>query len=318
MTKVVFLHANCADGFGAAYAVWSKYPTAQFIPCWYGEKSFAEALSKVEGPLQHKEVFIVDFSFPRADMETLFNTAGRVVWLDHHKTAFEAFGFDGLQRYFSATDPSWKWPEHEIVLDNNRSGALIAWNYIFPGEDCPALFAAIDDYDRWQFKLDNTKAINKAIWSYVPWTFEMWGKFANDSYLSSLIEQGETLQRVHDANVFTAVKSGKINCWIGTPPCEEYAPIKEYDATADGFVMLGLAVNCPGNMASDVGHMLANESGTYGLCWSLGSDFKVKCSLRSNGEYDVSAIAKAFNGGGHRNAAGFTISVDTLLEWLAP
>jgi nanoRNase/pAp phosphatase (c-di-AMP/oligoRNAs hydrolase) len=41
-----------------------------------------------------------------------------------------------------------------------------------------------------------------------------------------------------------------------------------------------------------------------------------KCSLRSNGDYDVSAIAKAFGGGGHRNAAGFQVPVETLLWWL--
>ena len=29
---------------------------------------------------------------------------------------------------------------------------------------------------------------------------------------------------------------------------------------------------------------------------------RVRCSLRSNGDYDVSAIAKSFGGGGHRNA----------------
>lgn len=32
---------------------------------------------------------------------------------------------------------------------------------------------------------------------------------------------------------------------------------------------------------------------------------KVKWSLRSNGEFDVSAIAKHHGGGGHKNAAGF-------------
>jgi nanoRNase/pAp phosphatase (c-di-AMP/oligoRNAs hydrolase) len=38
--------------------------------------------------------------------------------------------------------------------------------------------------------------------------------------------------------------------------------------------------------------------------------------LRSNGDYDVSAIAKAFGGGGHKNAAGFEVQVETLLEWI--
>ena len=35
-------------------------------------------------------------------------------------------------------------------------------------------------------------------------------------------------------------------------------------------------------------------------------------SLRSVGDYDVSAIAKTFGGGGHRNAAGFEVSFDRL------
>jgi phosphoesterase RecJ-like protein len=34
-----------------------------------------------------------------------------------------------------------------------------------------------------------------------------------------------------------------------------------------------------------------------------------KVSLRSKGEVDVQAVAARFGGGGHRNAAGFTIAV---------
>jgi oligoribonuclease NrnB/cAMP/cGMP phosphodiesterase (DHH superfamily) len=32
-------------------------------------------------------------------------------------------------------------------------------------------------------------------------------------------------------------------------------------------------------------------------------------SLRSRGDFDVSVIAKAFGGGGHKNAAGFSVGV---------
>ena len=35
-----------------------------------------------------------------------------------------------------------------------------------------------------------------------------------------------------------------------------------------------------------------------------------------SGDYDVSTIAKAIGGGGHRNAAGFSTDIDTLMEWL--
>ena len=46
--------------------------------------------------------------------------------------------------------------------------------------------------------------------------------------------------------------------------------------------------------ASDVGHELATQSGTFGLLWCIDKDNNCRCSLRSNGGYDVSAIAKAF------------------------
>ena len=69
-------------------------------------------------------------------------------------------------------------------------------------------------------------------------------------------------------------------------------------------------------LASDLGHELANKSGTFGLVWSMAGDGQVHCSLRSNGSYDVSAIAAAFGGGGHRNAAGFSTNIETLMEWL--
>jgi phosphoesterase RecJ-like protein len=36
---------------------------------------------------------------------------------------------------------------------------------------------------------------------------------------------------------------------------------------------------------------------------------KTKVSLRGKGEVDLQAIAATFGGGGHRNAAGFTMAV---------
>lgn len=84
----------------------------------------------------------------------------------------------------------------------------------------------------------------------------------------------------------------------------------------DEAYVSGLAANAPAFLASDLGHELANKSGTFGLVWSMAGDGQIHCSLRSNGDYDVSAIAKVFGGGGHRNAAGFSTDIDTLMEWL--
>jgi nanoRNase/pAp phosphatase (c-di-AMP/oligoRNAs hydrolase) len=42
----------------------------------------------------------------------------------------------------------------------------------------------------------------------------------------------------------------------------------------------------------------------------------VSCSLRSNGSFDVSVIAKKYDGGGHKNAAGFQVKMLELLSWM--
>jgi phosphoesterase RecJ-like protein len=43
-------------------------------------------------------------------------------------------------------------------------------------------------------------------------------------------------------------------------------------------------------------------------------DDMVSVSLRAKGEVDVTEVAKAFHGGGHRNAAGFRIKDKTMDE----
>ena len=77
---LVIYHANCADGFGAAFAAWLKLgDDAEYVPMQYG---FTEVPDYVE-----REVYMLDFSWPKDKMEDLFREAKRVVWLDHHASS---------------------------------------------------------------------------------------------------------------------------------------------------------------------------------------------------------------------------------------
>ena len=137
------------------------------------------------------------------------------------------------------------------------------------------------------------------------WTFEQW----RDEFLgheSELIAEGAAILRAHDQNVAAVVKGASRGCSI-------WSSVGDVNHVHDWE---GLAANCPPHLTSDVGHELANQSGTYGLLWYVGTANKVKCSLRSNGDYDVSAIAKAFGGGGHKNAAGFETTLEILSGWI--
>lgn len=317
MKPLVIYHANCADGFGAAFAAWLKFgDEAEYLPMKYGlNTTFLTDRDAVD-----REVYILDFSFDKLTMDALFSVAKKVVWLDHHKTAFEM----GCGEYYPGklyTQPLVDTASgradnndfrHTVILNDNKSGAMIAWEYFHPEKEVPMLIKHIDDYDRWIFAIEGTKEFNKALWSYAPWTFEQWEDnflpcqkgnkydFGEAKYMH-LLREGGAILRAHDQNVQAVVKGAARECYLFNKV---------------GGYAVGLAANCPPHLASDVGHQLANQSGTYGLLWFINKEGKCLCSLRSNGGYDVSAIAKAFGGGGHKNAAGFEVAIETLLEWI--
>lgn len=317
MKPLVIYHADCADGFGAAFAAWLKFGNeAEYLPMQYGDTPF-----KVE--IKNREVYVLDFSFPREVMDSLFTSARRVVWLDHHKSAFEMwtglYVKDGVHIEHDYDPDSMRpW----VTLDDAKSGALLAWEYFHPNKEVPTLIRHIDDYDRWQFKLEGTKEFNKALWSYAPWSFKQWDEYLKEFDLKGwspfsqdwenskayrmFIDGGAAILRAQDSHIQQMLKQMR-RCEI---------TLMNYDIHFQHpDVFRGLALNTPMHM-SEVGHELANRSETYGLVWYMGEDNRVKCSLRSNGDYDVSKIAKEFGGGGHKNAAGFEVDIQTLLNWI--
>lgn len=329
MKPLVIYHASCADGFGAAFAAWLKLgDDAEYVPMQYGKETdqfftLEDGTFDSDLNILNREIFILDFSFPRWVMDGLFSNAKRVVWLDHHKTAFEmwcgeVYGNDNREHWF---DPHYGWNnQHHIHLNNYKSGAMLAWEYFHPGTEVPMLIKHIDDRDRWVFALEGTKELHAALWT-APWNFLQW-KELMWSDLSPMYNAGKAILRAHNQNVQSVVKGAARNCSIVPAvigSVESYkSPWVWWNDPEHGDTCgaNGLAANCPPHLQSDVGHELANQSGTFGLLWSIDKDGQCKCSLRSNGGYDVSAIAKAFGGGGHRNAAGFTTSIQTLLEWI--
>ena len=289
---LVIYHKNCADGFGAAYACWLKFKdTADYAPLQYGFE--LSELPDVTG----RVVYIVDFSLPREMFEAVISQARHVYWFDHHKTAFEMWCPD-----LPFTDGAF-YQTHDdkatIVLDNRRSGALLTWNMMFPEHGDATLFVLLDDYDRWKFTYETTKPFNKGLWAQAPWSFEQWAEMD----IGEVTRTGRVLQEAHDKQVTSCVNAATTGAVIACP---------------DGIAREGLAANCSAPLTSDVGHQLAVKSGTFGLLWSVGKKGPqhVSCSLRSDGDYDVSYIAKQFGGGGHKNAAGFETTIETLTSWL--
>lgn len=307
---LVIYHADCADGFGAAFAAWMKLGdfSAEYIPMKYGDITVANFDEEF---FTNKTVYILDFSFPKEIMERLFSICAKVVWLDHHAGVFKDWGKEpnkylsdyineavlGIEGSYTTTPT--------IILDNMRSGALIAWEYFHPYESAPELFQHLDDYDRWQFKYSKTKEFAIALAVNTPWSFQQWQDFLNPRVLKSLCVEGTALLKAQESQITSIIKEASA-CVFRLSGEGNNSQWHE-----------GNMVNCPAFLTNEVGHRISTINGTFGLCWYQLADGKVKCSLRST-EYDVLSIAKAYGGGGHKTAAGFVCTMNELQEVFFP
>lgn len=306
MKPLIIYHASCTDGFGAAYAAWNRFgDDAEYVPMHYGTITAPVNLIGMFGDtFADRYVFILDFSFPKEVMEWLFANSKGVTWLDHHKTAFEMWCPDGEREFFQEYEIALHRNTY-ITLDNNKSGAMLAWEYFHQDTAPPMVIKHIDDRDRWQFKLRGSREIHLALQAEQPWTFDQWAALAHPDNYGGLFSTGSALLKDQIQKVQHSAKKGTpVKIPVTLPDLFEGASVE------------GLVVNTP-TFISEVGHELAVKSGTFGLVWYYdGESGRANCSLRSNGDYDVSAIAKLFSGGGHRNASGFNIDMPTLLEWM--
>ncbi|MNY52257.1 hypothetical protein D3C86_1879080 [compost metagenome] len=75
-------------------------------------------------------------------------------------------------------------------------------------------------------------------------------------------------------------------------------------------------VNAPGMFHSQVGDLLAKQSGTFALMWHASTS-GVKVGLRSRSEFNCIPMAESMGGGGHAQACGFKMPIARLAELLS-
>jgi len=146
----VLYHAECADGFGAAWALWRQFPAARFLPVKHGNPPPPD--------LQDQRVIIVDFSYARETLKTMAQQAKALLVLDHHITAEKALS--GLPYAY---------------FDLKKSGAVLAWEWAHD-HPVPWLLNYIQDKDLWTWELPLSREINAAIASH-PFEFQIWNHF---------------------------------------------------------------------------------------------------------------------------------------------
>ncbi len=295
MKPLVIYHGNCADGFSAAWVFHNRAPDHyDFHAGVYGE-----APPDVTG----RDVYLVDFSYKRDVVKAMCETATCVTLIDHHVTAIE-----------DLTKPNsdgWTPNNFFHYTDINRSGAMLAWEFFHPNhiaDPPPLLLGHIQDRDLWRFKLPNTREISAAIFSYA-YTFETWDKLmsATGLELLNMSVQGAAIERKHHKDIAELVKV-----------------TKRYIAFDDKYSLVRAPVcSLPHTLSSDAGHLMCEQElkntpailvdSIFAACYWDTKTHRV-FSLRSlEGGRDVSEVAKHFGGGGHKHAAGFSVTRDHRL-----
>ena len=215
------------------------------------------------------EVYMIDFSYPRDVIEKMAEKAGKFLVLDHHKTAQAAL--EGLPY---------------ATFDMERSGAVMAWQHFHPGTEIPPLFQYLQDRDLWRFDLPNSREVDPFIKSF-PFDFEVWKKelFGRDPV--EMAAEGRSIMRYQTNMVEFTCRQVSLRDVGGHV-------VPTVNATA---------------FFSEVGEYLCKKfpEFEFGACFWIDNQGQQIWSLRSRSEFDVSQVAKKMGGGGHKNAAGFTV-----------
>ena len=261
---LVLYHANCNDGFGAAYSAWKLLGNrAEYIACSHGSPP-----PDVKG----KKVVCLDFSYNNKITKDLINEADDFWVIDHHKSAMVEL-HDVSNTFFDMT----------------KSGAMLAWEFFHPGKEAPKFIQYIQDRDLWKWELAYSKEFSAAF-DMVPWEFEEYEKFEDDSVFDDAVKRGSYIL----AYSKTVIKK----------VCDK--------AQKRRFAGKDVLVVNSSHWMSEIGARLAPDC-DFAMIWFYDHEkLGYSCSLRAfHDTTDVSEIAKKFGGGGHKKASGFRLDADT-------
>jgi len=289
----VLYHAQCCDGFGAAFAAW-KYlsNSAKYIPVGYGQK-----LPDME---PGSTVYMLDIAFSPETTMQLSIDHKQVIVLDHHKTAYENFIKD--QGRFSQginDERNYRFNgDHCLInIDMDRSGAGVAWDYFHTCADNPnrpKLINLIEDRDLWLFKYPETVNLHSYLLS-IPFDFGLYNDLLNNTVLELKCVEGAALSRMTDQIVDKICKNARVD---------------------DNFLgHKAVVVNATSHW-SEVGMKLLDLYPDVDFSCSY-SDIRNEVrmfSLRSKKNFDVSKVAEQFGGGGHAQASGFKAKLKVPFE----
>ena len=222
----------------------------------------------------YEQVIIVDFSFKPEVMEKVLLLTKNIVWIDHHKTAFE-----------------YKYSEElRGIRDNKFSGCELTWKYFYGKKEMPRAVELIGDKDKWAWKFgEHTANFNMGM--------KLYDHQPEDKIWNRLFGLGAYFRL---AEVSDIIEEGKICIKFRDQFCKDYAKSYGFETVFENYKCFALGIYMFGSEA------FGDRMKKYDICLSyeyVGDSWIV--GLYSIKDIDVSKIAQKYGGGGHTKAAGF-------------
>ena len=196
----VFYHADCPDGFGAAYAAWLRFgASAVYRAMHHGQP---REMAEIAG----HDVFILDFSFAPDALAAMAALAGSVVQLDHHASARQPWAArltkapDGRETFSHPDLPL------TVIFDLGKSGVRLAWEHFHPDRPVPLVLRHVEDVDLWRFALPGSRPIARAL-RLLPDDFAAWDELVRQAdapdapRYAALLAEGEAIERFFQTEI---------------------------------------------------------------------------------------------------------------------
>ena len=319
----IFYHFPCYDGGYAAlntYLYFKYFSKEKYNLKFHGLSTPNDKFENID-PDDYKIIIVLDLQLLDDDIDFIEeNSEINFIIFDHHISWKNKY----LDEYKIKID---KCENIKIIydIDNISSTCLLTYNYFkneslkitnndiekvenFYSENLLLMCEYISDSDTGTYKLQNHSNFKAALCNYIKYPqkiFQFKTKNTVDDKMNDLLEidanklinEKENEKTNYIKRAIKELLKNKINL-VKFPKGEQffirYTQIK--------------------SLRNAIGPILGKISKKYnflpigGIVYPFQGKYKFSMRTFQNGDYDVSEIAKRYNGGGHKDAASFTMS----------
>ncbi len=280
----IFFHSVDQDGVCSAAIALRAFPDAVLHPVNHGEDLDSKIFSVV-GP--EDTVVMVDFNIkPVKKLVELSKQCKMFIWIDHHNDAIK----ESLQEGFQPLG----------VRADGTAACILTWMYLFDTQELPIGVDLIGKWDVHDLRDERVAPYHFGMNFYdLDPTLSLWDKiFDNDKKaFDKIINDGIILHTYKKRSKIKKALSYAFNVDLG-----------DYTALAmNGFFDIDDLVEA--GIFDENKHDFLLMFTRYSDMWKFSL-----CSRRDG--VNVGEICKRFNGGGHKNAAGFSIKDEEFISKL--